>query len=234
MVKRTVTALSLLAIAMPAILFGGIWFFLLIGFFIVLAAWEYTQMFRAVQMQPSAVIIVGGTVVLLVARGFFPAYAELALTCLVLIAMAVHLFTFERGRDQAAFDFAITVGGFMYLGWIGAYLYDLRALPEGGWWLMLVLPSVWMADTAAYVLGVKYGKHKMSPRLSPKKSWFLRLGLQRGYLRRTAHHQRLGRHVAWLRPQRDHHARRPGRESLQAAGRHQGFGHALPRSRRRV
>ena len=171
MAKRTITALLLLAIAMPAVLFGGIFFFLLIGFFIVFASWEFVLMFRAVNLQPSTIVTVGGTLVLLVVRGFFPAWSEAALACLVLVAMAVHLFEYERGRDTAALDFVVTVGGFIYLGWIGAYLYDLRALPNGGWWLMLVLPSVWMADTAAYVLGVRYGKHKLAPRLSPKKSW---------------------------------------------------------------
>jgi phosphatidate cytidylyltransferase len=171
MAKRTITALLLLAIAMPAVLFGGICFFLLIGFFIVTASWEYTQMFRAVHMHPSAILIVGGTAALLIVRAFFPAYAEMTLTLLVLLALGGSLLAYERGRDQAALDFTITVGGFLYLGWIGAYLNDLRALPDGGWWLMLVLPSVWMADTGAYALGVRYGKHKLAPRLSPKKSW---------------------------------------------------------------
>ena len=183
MLKRAVTALSLLIIAMPAVLWGGIWFFLLIGFFIVLASWEYTQMFRAVHMQPTAPIIVGGTILLLATRSqavthfffpsavFSPQWAELTLTCLALAAMAAHLYAYERGRDQAALDFTITVGGLLYLGWVGAYLNDLRALPNGGWWLMLVLPTVWMADSGAYALGAKYGKHKLAPRLSPKKSW---------------------------------------------------------------
>ncbi len=171
MAKRTITALSLLIIAMPAVLLGGIWFFLLIGFFIVLASWEYVQMFRAVQREPAALVTVGGTFLILVARAFFPAQAEFVLTGLVLIALAVHLYAYERGQDQAALDFTITVGGFLYLGWVGAYLVDLRALPDGGWWLMFVLPTVWMADSAAYMLGVKYGKHKLAPRLSPKKSW---------------------------------------------------------------
>jgi len=183
MLKRAVTALSLLIIAMPAVLWGGIWFFLLIGFFIVLASWEYTQMFRAVHMQPTAPIIVGGTILLLATRSqavthfffpsavFSPQWAELTLTCLALAAMAAHLYAYERGRDQAALDFTITVGGLLYLGWVGAYLVNLRELPNGGWWLMLVLPTVWMADSGAYALGAKYGKHKLAPRLSPKKSW---------------------------------------------------------------
>ena len=82
-----------------------------------------------------------------------------------------HLYAYERGRDHAATDLAATIAGFIYLGWIGAYLVDLRNLPDGGWWLMLVLPCVWGADTGAYIIGSKYGKHKMAPRLSPKKSW---------------------------------------------------------------
>ena len=171
MAKRTISALLLLAVIMPAILFGGIAFFLFIAFFVVLSAREYVQMFRAVKMEPSVVVTVGGTALLLVARGFFDEFSELTLAALILLAMTVHLIAYERGRDQAALDFAVTVGGFIYLGWIGAYLLDLRNLPNGGWWLMLVLPSVWMADTAAYVLGARYGKHKMTPRLSPKKSW---------------------------------------------------------------
>jgi phosphatidate cytidylyltransferase len=183
MFKRTVTTLVLLAIAMPAVLFGGIWFFLLIGFFVVMASWEYVQMFRAIKMEPAMLVTIGGTFLLLAARSqsvahfFFPSatfssqWADLTLTCLVLIALAVHLYAYERGRDQAALDFVITVGGFVYLGWIGAYLVNLRELPNGGWWLMLVLPTVWMADAGAYALGAKYGKHKLAPRLSPKKSW---------------------------------------------------------------
>jgi phosphatidate cytidylyltransferase len=36
---------------------------------------------------------------------------------------------------------------------------------------MLVLPIIWGSDTGAYSIGSVYGKHKMTPRLSPRKSW---------------------------------------------------------------
>jgi len=61
---------------------------------------------------------------------------------LILLAMTVHLIAFERGRDQAALDFCVTVAGIVYIGWLGSYLLDLRNLPEGVWWLMLILPMV--------------------------------------------------------------------------------------------
>jgi phosphatidate cytidylyltransferase len=171
MVKRTITALILLALGMPALLFGGIPFFLLIGFFIVVAAYEYTVLFHAAQIKPSKWITVGGVFLILVTRDFFPELASGTFAALMLVALAYHMITYERGRDKAALDFAATAGGLAYLGWVGAYLLDLRNLPNGGWWVFLVLPSVWMADSGAYSIGAAYGRRKLAPRLSPRKSW---------------------------------------------------------------
>ena len=90
---------------------------------------------------------------------------------LILAAMAFHLVAYERGRDQAGTDFGVTLAGVFYLGWIGAYLISLRNLEDGLWWVLTVLPAVWLADSGAYLIGSKYGRHKITPRLSPKKSW---------------------------------------------------------------
>lgn len=46
----------------------------------------------------------------------------------------------------------------------------LWGLPSGHWWLLTALATVWMADTGAYFAGKKFGKHKMSPRISPNKT----------------------------------------------------------------
>jgi len=128
-------------------------------------------MFRVVKFQPSIILTVGGTLVVLAVRAFLPQFAELALSGLILLAMTYHLFAYERGRNEAALDLVITLGGVIYLGWIGAYMIDLRALPNGGWWVMFIFAVVWLADSGAYSIGARYGKHKMFPRLSPKKSW---------------------------------------------------------------
>jgi phosphatidate cytidylyltransferase len=128
-------------------------------------------LFRAVQYEPNDIVTVGGVLVIATARFFFAGAAIHLFVLLVLLAMTVHLFAFERGRDQAALDFAITVAGVVYVGWIGSYLLDLRSLPDGVWWWLLVLPIVWAGDVGAYSIGAAYGIHKMTPRLSPKKSW---------------------------------------------------------------
>lgn len=171
MLKRMGTALVLACIGVPAIIFGGIFFWLLMAFFVSVAAWEYTNLMRGAKFEPQQVLTVLGAFLILLVRTRFPEYESAMLTGLVLLAMSLHLVAFERGRDQAAGDFAITVTGLLYLGWLGAYLIKLRELPGGVYWFTLVLPSVWFADSGAYLIGKNFGKHKLSPRLSPKKTW---------------------------------------------------------------
>ncbi len=174
MLKRTLTALAMAAVGLPAIIYGGVFYYLLMGTFLVGGAWEYVRLYRAAKHEPNEIVTVGGVLVMVTARFFFADVSIPVFVALILLAMTVHLFAFERGRDQAAHDFGVTVAGIVYLGWIGAYLLDLRNLVSnemGVWWLMLVLPLVWAADTGGYSIGAVYGKHKMAPRLSPKKSW---------------------------------------------------------------
>jgi phosphatidate cytidylyltransferase len=171
MLKRTLTALGLAVVGLPAIIYGGVFYYLLIAVVLVGSAWEYVRMYRAVQYEPNEIVTAGSVLVIATARFFFEEAAIPLFVLSVLAAMAVHLVAYERGRDQAALDFTVTVAGIVYLGWIGSYLIDLRQLPQGGWWLMIVLPIIWGGDTGAYSIGASYGKHKMTPRLSPKKSW---------------------------------------------------------------
>ena len=129
--RRLITALGLAAIGMPAILLGGIFYFVLIGTFLIGAAWEYVQLFRAVKSEPQdSHYRLAAWLLILITRMYLPEYAMPVFAAVILIAMAYHLIAYERGRDQAAFDFAITVAGVVYIGWIGAYLVDLRNLPE--------------------------------------------------------------------------------------------------------
>jgi phosphatidate cytidylyltransferase len=171
MFKRLATSLLLLALIVPAVFMGGVVYFAYVSFFILVAAWEYSQMFTAAGHRPSVPITVGGTFLLLAVRALRPAWIETTFTILILITMTYYLVSYERRRNGAALEFVITLGGFTYLGWVAGYMLDLRALPEGAWWVLLVFPVVWVTDSGAYMIGSRYGEHKMLPRLSPNKSW---------------------------------------------------------------
>ena len=88
-----------------------------------------SSLFRAGGLQPASVIVVGGTLILLVGRkinGFESAPWMISLV--VLLSMTYHLVAYERGRDQAGTDFAVTLAGVLYIGWLGAYFISLRNL----------------------------------------------------------------------------------------------------------
>ena len=176
MLKRTLTSLGFAAVGLPAIIFGGVFYYLLIAVILTGSAWEYVRLYRAVRYEPHEVVTVGGVLAIATARFAVTYFHVVDITIplfvlLILLAMAVHIVCYEHGRAQAGIDFAATAAGIVYLGWVGSYLIDLRFLPQGVWWLMIVLPIVWGGDTGAYSIGVRYGKHKMTPRLSPNKSW---------------------------------------------------------------
>jgi phosphatidate cytidylyltransferase len=171
MPRRVLTALAIAVVGLPAVIYGGVFYFLIMSIFLGGSAWEFIRLYRAVQYEPNEIVTIGGVLVIATARFFFPEYAVPVLVLFVLLAMTAHVIAYERGRDKAGLDFTVTVAGIVYLGWLGSYLLDLRNLPDGGWWFMFILPLVWAGDTGAYSIGAVYGRHKMSPRLSPKKSW---------------------------------------------------------------
>lgn len=53
------------------------------------------------------------------------------------------------------------------LGSLGCY----RAHQVGEWWLFLLLAIVALGDTFAFFIGRSFGKHKLAPKVSPKKTW---------------------------------------------------------------
>jgi phosphatidate cytidylyltransferase len=169
---RVAIALLLLPVVLWVIGVGGWIFALAIALVLGLCAAEYVLIFRRIGQRASMPLVVGGSVVLALARawsGFDHAPAVLAALCLA--AMTWHLVDYERGATASGTDLALTLGGTLYLGWIGSYLISLRSLPDGEWWFLTALPSIWLADSAAYSIGTRFGRHKMAPRLSPKKSW---------------------------------------------------------------
>lgn len=170
--QRVLVSVILLPVGIAAIFMGGYVFTILIALIAALASWEYVKLFRTGGYEPSGYLVIAGVLLLVVSRaasGF--ELAGLLLSGLILTAMVVHMMAFERGRNLAGSDFTVTLGGILYIGWIGAYFISIRDLPQGEWWVMVALPSVWMADSGAYIIGKRWGKHKLSPRLSPKKTW---------------------------------------------------------------
>lgn len=170
--KRLLVTIVLLPIGVYVIHLGGVAYTSVVALLLGLASWEFVQLYRANGLKPAGALVVAGSLLLVLGRAVngFSSAPEL-LSLIICLSMFHHLIAYERGRQQAATDFLATLGGALYIGWLGAYLISLRQLPQGKWWVLLVLPAVWIADSGAYLVGTRWGRHRLSPRLSPKKTW---------------------------------------------------------------
>ena len=63
------------------------------------------------------------------------------------------------------------IGAVLYIGVLGSHFVLLRDVAEGQRWLVVLLATVFATDTGAYAVGRTFGRHKMAPKVSPKKTW---------------------------------------------------------------
>lgn len=170
--QRLLVSIVIIPLLVGMVSLGG-WFFagwiaLMLGY----AAWEYWRMFSAGNFHPSPAILIAGAVSLAIARkGFAASNYDLLVTFFILAAMAWQIIQFERGSQTAAVDLGVTLGGIFYLGWLGGFLVSLRELPNGMWWILTVIPAINLSDAGAYFIGSHFGRHKLTRRVSPTKSW---------------------------------------------------------------
>jgi phosphatidate cytidylyltransferase len=60
---------------------------------------------------------------------------------------------------------------FVYVAIPMALLVGIRQQPAGAIWTIFTLLAVWAGDIFAYFVGKAIGRHRMSPEISPKKTW---------------------------------------------------------------
>jgi phosphatidate cytidylyltransferase len=101
--------------------------------------------------------------------------APLALIGWVLISMLASMAR-PLPSEEAGTRMAWLLAGPLYLGGSLSALAQLHSLPHGGAWVILSMMLSWFGDTAGYFagrfLGGKiFGPRKMSPNISPNKTW---------------------------------------------------------------
>ncbi len=76
---------------------------------------------------------------------------------------------YREGFDTYGF-FSRASLGLLYVGFLGAHLLLLRNLPDGNGWLLVLSGITAGSDSGAYYCGRAFGRHKLSPLISPKKT----------------------------------------------------------------
>ena len=79
----------------------------------------------------------------------------------------------SRRKSGRELGFDLLAGLFVqaYAVFLGSFTVLLVVQKGGQWWVLSLLIIVVSTDTGAYASGLLLGKHKMAPRISPKKTW---------------------------------------------------------------
>jgi phosphatidate cytidylyltransferase len=166
---RVATAVLYGLVVIGAVLLGPLATAIVFGLMAGAAATEFYAMQRRETRLPNEFLGVLGAGVLPLAAAFWgmPGLSA-TLTALIAASLVWHT-AVRRTRTE---DTAITVFGSIYTGFLLAYLVlILRTFEAGTYLALLVVFSVWINDVLAYFIGSLFGRHRLAPAISPKKSW---------------------------------------------------------------
>lgn len=157
----------------PLILFvylGGWWLAalcILIGF---LGIREFYNGFRAMDIHPSSGIAYAMMFVLYLTNGFWPNQHGLITAWFAAVIMVSSISMFDT-KHRTPVDAMATMVGIIYIIFFSFHfvLIDQTGMYSILKWLALL--SAFGSDIFAYFTGVFFGKHKMCPNLSPKKTF---------------------------------------------------------------
>lgn len=149
--------------------------------FVLAVVWfgllEFYRLLASNGERPYRVLGIGAGLVVVCSAYFrLGAHANLLLTIVLIITMAIELLrTDNRGAVQAIGG---TLFGVLYVAWLGSHLVLLRELPRlagldyriGAELVLFLFLCAWGCDAGAYVIGKAIGRHPLLPRVSPRKS----------------------------------------------------------------
>ena len=174
MFKRTVTSIILISITIATIFLLPIWTFSIVAsIFIGRSLYEFFQL-NSKSAFPKSFIYLGifsGMLLPYVTYFYRPAGGlwEALFFIIVLIALFLVEFT-RRDNHNAVVLIALTLFGIFYVGWFFTFLIKIRFLEDGHKLVAYLLLVTKAGDIGAYLVGSRFGRHGLIPRISPKKS----------------------------------------------------------------
>ena len=175
--KRLATAAVLVPVALAAIFRLPGWaFFLLCAALMTGAAWEFSRLARRTAPAgpwwalPVLVPAAAAALAWALAPGHrVDGFHALAIGTLAAGGIGVLVLLARTPVDQALAATGALAFAVPYFAVPTAALYRLQQ--HDPWVLFLLLAIVWLGDTAAYYVGTAWGRRRLAPVVSPKKSW---------------------------------------------------------------
>jgi phosphatidate cytidylyltransferase len=174
--QRVIVSLVAIPVIIAASYLGGIYFFLFAAFIAVVSFYEFSRFVKNKEIYTN--LWLGIIFILVLLTNEFFHYFDIYFLILLLTVLLT-LFELFHNKGSAIVNIGTTLLGILYIGFFTDALLGIRELYprieylyiRGGYLIISILATIWICDSAAFFGGLSLGKHKLFPRVSPKKSW---------------------------------------------------------------
>ena len=173
---RVIVSIFAIPVIVAASYFGNLFFLILILLIALSSYYEFCLLVKNKEMYPNLWVGLVAVAFLVINQSipFWNIYSFILL--LVVLLTLIELF---RNKGSAIFNLSSTLLGVFYIGLFSNAIIAIREFYpnvgnlylQGGYLIISILAAIWICDSAAYYGGTALGKHKLFPRVSPKKSW---------------------------------------------------------------
>ena len=182
---RVIAAAVMAPVAILAVLYlpSG-WLAAAIAGLMMLGLWEWTLLAGLTERIPRAAYLLGNALLMAaLASAAGPRLVPMQIISLLgvlwwlCVLLWLSRFKFASADTTGARILKLFAGSASVIpAWTSIVWLHHGTSPGGGTsngpiWALFALLIVWVADSGAYFVGVRFGKHKLAPRISPGKSW---------------------------------------------------------------
>lgn len=169
LIPSILVGLALLGIIFSTIAFVPILFALFVLIAVLLALHELSAAFNARELKVNFTHLSIATTAV-IASSWFAGLPGLAISIVASI-IGLLLLQLLNGTTGFVKNATATTFALMYPGFISGFIFLLARSGDGFAYISLLVITVGLNDTFAYLTGVLIGKHPMAPKISPKKTW---------------------------------------------------------------
>lgn len=159
------------AILAPFVIFiflGGVYLRVGIGILSIFGVYEFYKTSKVKGYRPLAYI--GYIMTLIYYLMLNSKTSDFYLSFMLVLATLVILSIPVVNTEYNYIDGAITILGFIYVAVFFSFIVKTNGLKHGEYYVWLIFIASWLCDTSAYYVGRIFGKHKLCPKVSPKKT----------------------------------------------------------------
>jgi len=169
--KRIFSSIVLISTVIVSVF--NIWVFnLVIVLITVLGLYEFFTMLERKGISIYKYVGIGmGMVIPLSIMFRFELTKKWELLCIVLVLLILTMMQFKRRQSQGAIiGISTTIFGILYVSWFLSFIIKIRQLANGIGFFASLLIITKLGDIGAYLVGSRFGRTPLLPRISPNKS----------------------------------------------------------------